>query len=173
MQYLRRANGAERFVPVHWDIKCAIAIAEKHAHATRPKVRHGQVQLAIPVEVSDGYRVPKRHNIFRDGMKRAVAIAQKDADAAHAGVVSAIHHRQVQLAVAVEIRGCYGVGATTRFDQAEDQENSMIAYSPTYARLKVSLGVPTSSVVGPLRPCAAIYEMSSSLSSTSRQHRRP
>jgi hypothetical protein len=38
----------------------------------------------------------------------------------------------------------------------------MIAYSPSYARFKVSLGVPTSSVVGPLRSCAAIYEMSSS-----------
>ena len=87
--------------------KGAIAVVQKDADGAAGIVRHGQVGLAVAVEIA--HRHTARIRAARairggGGGKSAIAVVQEDAD----GAIVVIGHGQIGLAVAVEVG--YGQG---------------------------------------------------------------
>jgi hypothetical protein len=81
----------------------AVAVAQQDTDFIVPF--HGEVEVAVAVEVSGGqpHRIPARPKagVVADGrLEGAVAVAQVNADS----IVRGAGHRQVEIAVAVEVR---------------------------------------------------------------------
>ncbi|MFZ1008179.1 MAG: enoyl-CoA hydratase/isomerase family protein [Candidatus Sulfotelmatobacter sp.] len=112
----KRAGVGSASAVIHGRLERPIAIAQQdaHAHIVRVGARHHKIGLAISVYISDRdrmigtVRIPTRTVTHRSA-KCSVSITEQYAN--HTGIFSDISHRQIQLAIAVQVPDCYRSGS--------------------------------------------------------------
>src|SRR5207247_10726905 len=93
---------------VYGGLECSVASAQEYTDVTAGEVCHGEIQIAVSVEITHHHREGKRPGaVVYGGSERPIAVTQEHTYARDFTVLCAVGIRQVALCVAIAVFHCH------------------------------------------------------------------